>query len=42
MKVSLSFCTLTFLTFNAEVGMMKSLYEGESVVLYSNVPNVQR
>ena len=27
MKVSLSFCTLTFLTFNAEAETMRSLYE---------------
>ena len=40
MKVSLSFCALTFLTFNAEAGTMRSLYEGEPVVLCSNVPNV--
>ena len=38
--VSFTFCVLTFLTFNAEAGMMRSLYEGKSVVLYSNVPNV--
>ena len=40
MKVSLSFCALTFLTFNVEAAMMRSLYEGESVILYSNVPNI--
>ena len=40
MKVSLSFCALTFLMFNAEAGTMRSVYEGEFVVLYSNVPNV--
>ena len=40
MKVSLSFCALTFLTLNAEAGTMRSLYEGEFVVLCSNVPNV--
>ena len=39
MKVNLSFCALTFLTFNAEAETMRSLYEGESVVLCSNVPN---
>ena len=38
--VSLTFCVLTFLTFNAEAGTMRGLYEGESVVLCSNVPNV--
>ena len=40
MKVSLSLCALTFLMFNAEAGMMRSLYEGEFIVLCSNVPNV--
>ena len=40
MKVSLSSCVLTFLTFNAEAGTIRSLYEVESVVLYSNVPNI--
>ena len=40
MKVSLLFCALTFLMFNAEAGTMRCLYEGESVVLCSNVPNV--
>ena len=29
-----------FLTFNAEAETMRSLYESESVVLGSNVPNV--
>ena len=42
MKVSPSFCALTFLTFNAEAETMSGLYEGESVVLCSNVPNVKR
>ena len=40
MKVSLSFCALTFLMINAEAETMSSLYEGESIVLCSNVPNV--
>ena len=40
MKVSLSFCALTFLTFNAEAETMRSLYESESVILGSNVSNV--
>ena len=38
--VSLTFCVLTLLTVNAEAGTMRSLYEGEFVVLCSNVPNV--
>ena len=40
MKVSLWFCALTFQTFNAEAEMMRSLYEGESVIMCSNIPNV--
>ena len=40
MKVSLSFCALMFLMFNAEAAMMRSLYEGEFIVLCSNIPNV--
>ena len=40
MKVSLSFCALTFLTFKAEAGTMRSLYEGEFIILCSNVPNI--
>ena len=40
MTVSQLFCALTFLTLNAEAGTMWSLYEGEFVVLCSNVPNV--
>ena len=40
MKVSLFFCALMFLTFNAEAGTMRSLYEGEFVILCSNVPNI--
>ena len=40
MKVSLSFCVLTFQTFNTEAATMKSLYEGEFVILCSNIPNV--
>ena len=40
MKVSLSFCSLMFLMFNTEAGTMRSVYEGESVILCSNIPNV--
>ena len=40
MKVSLSFCARTFLTFNAETETMRHVYEGEFVILCSIVPNV--
>ena len=40
MKVSLSFCALMFLTLNAKAETMRSWYEGEFVVLCSNVPNI--
>ena len=40
MKVSLFFCALMFLTFNAEAGTMRSLYEGEFIFRCSNVPNI--